>query len=345
MAGGKTIGDKRSASNIVAGKSFKTLAYSADGALLLAGGNGKSVCMYDVEGKALLRKFPLSRSKAMDGTIERLDSNRVTDAGPLDLLPGGSDDDEDDNGLRRGARGGGGGGGGGPGGGLPGAGAGGGAGANTAAVGDSRSRPTIRCKHVTFAPTGQGWAASTTEGVMVYTRDTGLAFDPTDLGEDVTPAAARAALRAGDARRALLMALRLRGADGEGALIKDVLEGTPPDAVAGALQGFPAALLPPLLESLALRVAGGPHVQLMLRWAREVCVAHGRAIHSAAHGGMGGALVGAAGGGGGGEQLLPALRRLSKAFAALHEDLAATAETSVFLLDYVCAAPPASADA
>jgi periodic tryptophan protein 2 len=38
--------------------------------------------------------------------------------------------------------------------------------------------------------------------------------------------------------------------------------------------------------------------------------------------------------------LLPALRRLSKAFAAMHEDLAATAEASVFLLDYVCAAPP-----
>ena len=54
---------------------------------------------------------------------------------------------------------------------------------------------------------------------------------------------------------------------------------------------------------------------------------------------MGGALVGA-GGGGADEQLLPALRRLSKAFAAMHEDLAATAETSVFLLDYVCAAPP-----
>jgi periodic tryptophan protein 2 len=37
---------------------------------------------------------------------------------------------------------------------------------------------------------------------------------------------------------------------------------------------------------------------------------------------------------------LPALRRVSKAFAGLHDDLAATAETSVFLLDYVCAAPP-----
>lgn len=110
--------------------------------------------------------------------------------------------------------------------------------------------------------------------------------------------------------------------------------------MAGALQGFPAALLAPLLVSLSLRVTAGPHAQLMLRWTRELCVAHGRAIHTAAHGGMGGALVGLSGGGGGSELLLPALRRLSKSFAALHEDLAATAETSCFLLDFVCAAPP-----
>ena len=38
----------------------------------------------------------------MIGTIGRLDSSRVTDAGPLDLLPGASDSD-DDEGLRRGA--------------------------------------------------------------------------------------------------------------------------------------------------------------------------------------------------------------------------------------------------
>jgi len=50
------------------------------------------------------------------------------------------------------------------------------------------------------------------------------------------------------------------------------------------LQGFPAALLAPLLESLSLRVTVGPHAQLMLRWTRELCVAHGRAIHTAAHG-------------------------------------------------------------
>ena len=283
------------------------------------------MCMYDVEGTSLLRKFSLSKSKAMDGTIERLDSSRVTDAGPLDLLPDDDDDDDDDDDAND----------------IPGARAH--AAGSSNANNGKKKRKTIRCKHVAFAPTGQGWAASTTEGVMVFAKDAGAAFDPTDLGEDVTPAAARRALRHGDARVALLMALRLRGAEEDEALVREVLEKTPPDAVAGALRDFPPALLSPLIESIAARATRGPHAQLMLRWARELCVAHGRAIHAAAHGGMVGALVGAGGGGGGGggsEQLLPALRRLSKAFAAMHEDLAATAEASVFLLDYVCAAPP-----
>ena len=355
MAGGKVIGDLRSGANVAAGKSFKALAYSADGALLLAGGDSKSVCVYDVAGKALLKKFHLSKSKAFDGTIERLDSSRVTDAGPLDLLPGASDSD-DDEGLRRGAErdaarsasrarhashaseda-------------LPGVGGGGGGfGAGGGKSADAKKRPRIRCKHVAFAPTGQGWCASTTEGVMVFSKDVGAAFDPTDLGENVTPSAARMALREGDARRALLMALRLRGAEDDDALLAETLETTPVDAVADALRDFPAALFAPLLEAIARRVASGPHAQLMLTWTRELCVAHGRALHQAAHGGSrwaapwsaarargpGGAGASAAAG------VLPALRRVSKAFAGLHDDLAATAETSVFLLDYVCAAPP-----
>ena len=341
MAGGKVIGDLRSGANVAAGKSFKALAYSADGALLLAGGDSKSVCMYEVAGKALLKKFHLTKSKAFDGTIERLDSSRVTDAGPLDLLPGDSDSD-DDEGLRlgaerdaargaaRGARDA-----------MPGAGgAGAGFGAGGGASADKKKRPRIRCKHVAFAPTGQGWCASTTEGVMVFSKDVGAAFDPTDLGENVTPSAARLALREGDARRALLMALRLRGAEEDDALAAEVLERTPADAVADALRDFPPALFAPLLEAIARRVASGPHAQLMLKWTRELCVGHGRALHQAAHGGLtvGGALVGNESGGAAG--LLPALRRVSKAFAGLHDDLAATAETSVFLLDYVCAAPP-----
>ena len=41
------------------------------------------------------------------------------------------------------------------------------------------------------------WVAATTEGLLVYSLDEETMFDPTDLGEDVTPAAAAAALKQG----------------------------------------------------------------------------------------------------------------------------------------------------
>ena len=39
------------------------------------------------------------------------------------------------------------------------------------------------------------WVAATTEGLLVYSLDEETMFDPTDLGEDVTPAAAATALQ------------------------------------------------------------------------------------------------------------------------------------------------------
>ena len=58
--------------------------------------------------------------------------------------------------------------------------------------------------------------------------DAGAAFDPADLGEDMTPAAARAALRAGATLRAARLALRL----GDVPLLQDALLATAPaDAV------------------------------------------------------------------------------------------------------------------
>ena len=67
MAGGKTIGDLRSASNISAGKSFKTLAYSADGALLLAGGEvNPCACTTSMVARCFA-KFPSARAKRWTG--------------------------------------------------------------------------------------------------------------------------------------------------------------------------------------------------------------------------------------------------------------------------------------
>lgn len=49
-----------------------------------------------------------------------------------------------------------------------------------------------------FSPTGQQWAAATTEGLLIYSLNTNLVFDPWDLQLGITPASVRDALNEED---------------------------------------------------------------------------------------------------------------------------------------------------
>ena len=57
LAGGRLSSDRRALGNSTSGQCFTSLAFSAYGAFLLAGGSTKYVCMYDVEEKVMLRRF------------------------------------------------------------------------------------------------------------------------------------------------------------------------------------------------------------------------------------------------------------------------------------------------
>lgn len=65
------------------------------------------------------------------------------------------------------------------------------------------------------------------EGVLMYSLDDALVFDPTDLGQEVTPAAVHAAVARGAWLRAFLLALRLNQPD----LLRHVILSTPPQQV------------------------------------------------------------------------------------------------------------------
>ncbi len=41
-------------------------------------------------------------------------------------------------------------------------------------------------KCVAFSPTGRSWAAATTEGLLIYSLDSTLIFDPFELDVDIT---------------------------------------------------------------------------------------------------------------------------------------------------------------
>ena len=72
-----------------------------------------------------------------------------------------------------------------------------------------RTRPEIRVKSVQFSPTGRAWAAVTTEGLLIYTLDAGVTFDPFDLTEDVTPETIVTAIGHAHYSSAIMMSLKL----------------------------------------------------------------------------------------------------------------------------------------
>lgn len=73
--------------------------------------------------------------------------------------------------------------------------------------------------------TGRSWAATTTEGLLIYSLDGSMVFDPYDLDLDVTPVSIRQQLRQQEWASAIILAFRLN----EKALKQEVLETVPHD--------------------------------------------------------------------------------------------------------------------
>lgn len=252
IAGGRLMTDRRSAANSTSGKCFTTLCYSADGSYILAGGSSRYICMYDVADQVLLRRFQITHNLSLDGVLDFLNSKKMTDAGPLDLI----DDDNSDTeeGVEKQTR--------------------GDLGYDLPGSMPNRGRPIIRTKCLRIAPTGRSFAAATTEGVLVYSIDESFIFDPTDLDMDVTPEAIDAALNEDQPNRALILSLRLN----EDALIKKCIFAVAPVDIPAVVSSIPLKYLQRLVEALADLLESCPHLEFILCWCQELCKAHGSSI-------------------------------------------------------------------
>ncbi|KAH9919809.1 quinon protein alcohol dehydrogenase-like superfamily [Fomitopsis serialis] len=82
-APGRKLGDLTAAPG---GGSHSSICYTADGRCVLAGGRSPYVALYDVRAGVLLKRFKTSENLALDGTQDKLDSRRVTEAGNADLI-------------------------------------------------------------------------------------------------------------------------------------------------------------------------------------------------------------------------------------------------------------------
>jgi periodic tryptophan protein 2 len=250
VSGGRKMSDRRTAANVAGTKAFTTVKYSADGTCVLAGGNSKYICLYDVQSGVLLKKYTVSVNLSLDGTQEFLNSKLLTAAGPQGLIDeqGEASDLED----RRDTT-------------LPGA---------QKGVGARRTRPEVRVPDVAFSPTGRAFCAASTEGLLIYSLDNTFQFDPFDLDITVTPATTLDTLAQKDYLKALVMAFRLN----ERNLVRRVYEATPISDVELVVQDLPRVYLGRLLRFVALQTDESRHLEFNLVWIAALHTKHARWI-------------------------------------------------------------------
>lgn len=249
ISGGRKADDRMAAANNSSGKSYNSLTYTADGQCLIAGGNSKYVVIYDVQDGVMVKKFQISENLSLDGTEEFLDSRRVTEAGNLDLINDRGDDSDLEDRMDVS---------------LP--------GTQRGDMSKRKYRPEARTKCVRISPTGRAWAAASTEGLLIYSIDDTLTFDPFDLELDLTPQSLLKTLASRSYLKALVMAFRLN----EKPLIQRVYESIPRSDIRLIARQLPVVYIAATLRFVAEHLDKSPHLEFDLLWVKEILMAHGR---------------------------------------------------------------------
>lgn len=290
IVGGRHSTDRFKASNSARSKHFTTLCYSADGNNVLAGGNSKYICLYDVNNEVLLKKFTISKNMSLDGTLDKLNSKNMTEAGPMDLIDttGEASDLEDriDNTLPGAQRG-------------------------DASV--RKVRPAIRTTCLRYSPTSRSFSASSTEGLLVYSVDDDVLFDPFDLDLDVTVDTALEKLQNKEYLLSLVMAFRL----GEQGLIHRVFESIPVGDIEIIAKELPQVYLLKLLRFIGNLAETSNHVEFNLIWIQALVTYHGRFIMNNRH------------------EFVSSLRQLQKSLRLVNKEFNKVAGSNIYFLRFV----------
>ena len=118
---------------------------------------------------------------------------------------------------------------------------------------------------------GRSFSATTTEGLLVYSLDSNLVFEPFDLSEDITPKTIRSTLKSKDYSRALLMALKLN----EVKLTREVYEAIPPESVAVVVNTIASTYVLRVLNFIVGQIDTSPHIEFHLKWIEAIFYEHG----------------------------------------------------------------------
>ncbi|KAL8753390.1 MAG: hypothetical protein Q9184_005436 [Pyrenodesmia sp. 2 TL-2023] len=291
VSGGRKFSDRRTAANVAGSKHFKCLSYSTDGGCIIAGGSSKYLCLYDVLSGCLLRKYTISVNLSLQGTQEYLNSGTLTEAG----LAGPTIDDAEPSYVEDQR--------------LP--------GARRGNFASRRTQPEVRVTALAFSPTGRAFCAASTEGLLIYSLDRDLQFDPFELNIDITRASTLKAVEEGLYLQALVMGFRLN----ESFLQRRLFEAIPLAEVGRLINQLPTVYLARLLRFVAQITDASPHLERNLRWIEALLTTHGPHLKQ------------------NGSVFAQELRVSQKAVSTIQTDLARTADENIYLVDFVLGQP------
>jgi len=249
ISGGRLAKDRAAAVNSEHSKHFSSVCYTADGSCVIAGGRSKFVCIYEVSQQILLKKYQLSHNRSLDGVLDELNSKSMTEAGAVDTFNLSDDDLSDDDGAARAKA-------------LP--------GATRGDLGKRSSKAEIQCKCIKFSPNGQEWAAATTEGLIIFSLNRNLLFDPFQLEEHVTPDKVRELSLNGLYGRSLVLSLHL----GENKLITEVYRAVPTDLIQLVARSVPVIYVHRMLDLIASELESSQYIERHLTWALAILTGH-----------------------------------------------------------------------
>ncbi|KAL8606486.1 hypothetical protein ACOMHN_037717 [Nucella lapillus] len=273
---GRPEDSKVTGKTLSAGRAFNTLTYSGDGKAILAGGNSPNVLVYSIRHQLLMKKFQITLNHSFDGLEEFLYKH------PKPA--------EDNQGAKLS---------------LP--------GVKEGNFSARRFKPEIRVLSLQFSPTGREWAAATTEGLLIYSLDQQVIFDPYDLDIEITPSRVRSELKSGDFAGSLISALRLNEED----ILREVIESTPVDFVESICQDMAERYVDRLLVHLAQVVGETAHLHFYVTWLTCLLRSHGPSLKARA------------------PTLLTAWNNLEKNMARRRRELAQVVDHNVYTLQYL----------
>ncbi|XP_045467818.1 periodic tryptophan protein 2 homolog [Harmonia axyridis] len=241
LGSGRSETDLITAKKSLEAKAFTTLCYSADGEYILAGGQSKNICIYHIKERLLVKKIEITQNRSLDAVDDFINRRKMTEFGNLALVEGREERVGGHVAIK-----------------LPGV-----------RKGDLAARvhkPEVRVYSLQFSPSSQQWAAATTEGILIYSLNMGMVFDPWDLQIGITPAAVKKSLSAEEYSQALTMSIRLN----EPKLINEVIESIPVKDVDLTVGSLNLQYVEKLVIILAELMEKSNHLEFYLVWTKSV---------------------------------------------------------------------------